>query len=145
MENSFLIPVFERIFERKFNPKNNEDRKDLKNAVYLLCRMGINVGNYSFAWFRDRIISISLQGDIDRITGEESVSLNFSPDAMDSINTIKAILEERPPDYDEHHWLDCIARACYQQGIMPSGLRSTDPLLDRLANTIHSLDSSGLI
>lgn len=120
MANYLLKPIYGQIFESDFHPNKFEDRLKIQKSIYLLQTIGISVGDYDFFWYKHGPYSQSLQNDILNILLTDDIDVNFSQDAIKSINLLRSIFFMSDIHYTTVRWIECLASVCYlKDNILP--------------------------
>ena len=114
MANSYLLPVYKRIYGSDFDYGKFEQRLEMQKAVYLLQDMGVPVGNYGFRWYQHGPYSQSLQDDMFYESRRKCKNIMISKEYVESIEQLrKLIIENMPGEYSRSFWVECMASIHY--------------------------------
>lgn len=114
MEQSIILKgVYKEILNEDFNYSTFEKRLKLQKVVYLLQEMGLNVGGYSFSWYKHGPYSQSLQEDAYHSSIYIGQTIDFTDNAKDMIERFKAIVNVQIDDYNKSQWLETLASIRY--------------------------------
>ena len=113
----YLKQIYSEIYNEPFDYFDLDKRSKLKNAVYLLEVMGLNIGDYSFSWLQDGISSLCLDGDaFYSMSNDPNEEAKFSKYAKERFEKLKEFKLQRKA-YDEKTWMDCIASIHFLKNI----------------------------
>ena len=116
MSNSFIVPLYKKIFDEDFNYGDFGKRMKMQKCIYLLEQYGINVGEYDFTWYKHGPYSQRLQDDMYVENNKPSVELSYSDFASSVIERIKSMVKKSRShdfDYTEEQWMECLASVHY--------------------------------
>ena len=82
MANSFIRPLYRKIYDEEFDYGSFEKRMKMQSCIYLLQQFGLNVGDYDFSWYIHGPYSLQLQDDMLEISKEASSELHCSEFAL---------------------------------------------------------------
>lgn len=121
------------------------ERMQMQKMVYLLERMGMNVGDYNFVWYKHGPYSQGLQDDASKIKASTMRDVKFTEHAQIIMNKMKTIAEMyTQTTYDMPSWLEAVAsldflltRKMYDEQKALNKLKELKPHLnDNQANII---------
>lgn len=122
--NKLIAPVFREVFNRDFVADNFDDRLEMQKMIYLLQNLGINVGNYSYLWYKHGPYSQTLQNDILSLKNFTSYSIQniyFSDYAKNVIERLKNAFFKEGLQYNEAMWIECLGSLFYiRESLLPS-------------------------
>lgn len=116
--NKYILPVYEIIFETKFEHDETNCRIKMQNTIYLLQELGTSLGDYGFRLSGTGVYSASLAEDMqdDNPNGE----IRFSNDSRKNIDRVKTLIAS-PNDYNQQEWTECLAYMLYlRKYVLPS-------------------------
>jgi len=114
MANSYLLPIYRKIYGSDFDYGNFENRLEMQKAVYLLQDMGVPVGDYGFRWYQHGPYSQSLQDDMFYECRRRCKDVMISKEHAESIEQLrKLIIESTREEYSLSFWVECLASLHY--------------------------------
>lgn len=114
MEQSIILKgVYSETMNEDFNYGTFEKRLKLQKIVYLLQEMGLNVGGYSFSWYKHGPYSQSLQEDAYHSSLYIAQTIDFTDNAKDTISQFKDVVNEHTEKYNKSQWLETLASIRY--------------------------------
>lgn len=115
MANSYLLPIYRKIYGYDFDYGNFENRLEMQKAVYLLQDMGVPVGDYGFRWYQHGPYSQSLQDDMFyECSRRQCKEVMISKEHAESIERLrKLIIETAHEGYSLSFWVECVASLHY--------------------------------
>lgn len=103
--------------DTEFNIETLEKRVELQKSIYLIQRLGFNLG-YRFSWYKRGPYSQKLADDsykINEVSNREEIfdsySLNINTSKIENLRT--SLIQSKPDDLDMQHWLEIIASVDY--------------------------------
>ena len=94
MANSYLLPIFKKIYGSDFDYGNFEHRLEMQKAVYLLQDMGVPVGDYGFRWYQHGPYSQSLQDDMFFESRRQCKNVMVSKEHAERIEQLRKLFVE---------------------------------------------------
>lgn len=150
MAGNCIGQIFREIYGREFDGGLFRDRLLMQKAIYLLERMGVNVNNYGFYWYKHGPYSQSLQDDILRYNPSDD-AVSFTPYALACMDFIRNLAEEEHDGYSDQEWMECLASIDYiSTNLLPAEaafdevngiLKQEKPHLCNDANNRRAFDS----
>ena len=115
MSRNYLAPIFNAIYNIRFDKENFKNRLLMQKAIYLLEDLGVTIGDYPFSWYKRGPYSQALQNDILAIdsASADMSDITFAPYAQSCIDALKNIVSQRPDEYELSTWLECVASMRY--------------------------------
>lgn len=122
--NKLIAPIFGEVFNRDFDVDDFNDRLEMQKMIYLLQNMGINVGNYSYFWYKHGPYSQTLQNDILSLRDSSNmpnIKISFSEYANNVIKRLKNAFLKKGSNYSEAAWVECLGSLFYiRESLLPS-------------------------
>lgn len=109
-----LRKLYYDIFEKEFNYNNFEDRMIMQKTMYIIQKMGFDIGGYSFFWYKHGPYSQALQEDCYSARHEmHNTELTLTSNGKKAVDKIKNIVKNKPDAYRLSNWLEAIASLKY--------------------------------
>ena len=140
MSNKYLMPLYHRLFGKKFDYSDFDMRLQMQKAVYLLQNMGVDLGDYGFRWYYHGPYSQDLQDDMyeamkEPPTGEE-VLARFDQ----RIERLKKLIDaDERGAYTLPQWMECLASLHYLRNNIMDYDADMDQTLDELERVKENL------
>lgn len=145
MVNRYLLPIYQKLYDEKFDDSNFEDRLKMQKAIYLLQEMGVPVGDYGFRWYKHGPYSQALLDDMYASRDKDDDEIKFSPDTEDCMIRLKYILgSEEASEYGVKNWAECLASIHYLKSKVLSSSKSTDEVIRELVERKGHLNKEHL-
>ncbi len=114
MANRYLLPLYTKLYGKKFDYSNFEQRMEMQKAIYLLQVMGVPVGDYGFRWYFHGPYSQELQDDMYFEDGRRIVEPILSEEYVDSIDKLYNMIHStNKGNYSTTKWVECLASLHY--------------------------------
>lgn len=149
MARELLKPVYEQVYDEKFNASSFEKRMEMQKAIYILQEAGIRVGDYDFLWYKHGPYCQSLQDDILGLKETPYIVIKYSEDAKEVIERIKSVIN-MDVAYSRSAWVECLASLQYLRANVFSlnaskeaivkDLMVRKPHLNNMAENLMALD-----
>ncbi len=108
--------VFHEVFGRQPDFLSSfNDRLLAQKTIYLLQRLGVTCGDYSFRWYKHGPYSQQLQNTLleSSPSSDDLEKITFSKIGHSNIEKIKGMLEEPHAPYDEAQWFEALGSIQY--------------------------------
>ena len=128
MANRYLLPIYERLYEKSFNYGEFDQRMEMQKAVYLLQNMGVPIGNYGFRWYKHGPYSQQLQDDMYFEKGRISGPVTLIREYSESVDRLYRVIHSNVDSvYSTSHWVECLASLHYlKENLLPYGAKEDD-------------------
>lgn len=132
MANSYLLPIYKKIYGSDFDYTRFDNRLEMQKTIYLLQDMGVPVGSYGFRWYQYGPYSQSLQDDMFYESRRECQSLTISKEYAESIDQLRRLINENVhAEYTRSHWVECLASLHYlRDNVLSFGVTDDEVVLE---------------
>ena len=105
-----LREIYRNVFDEEYNYEKIDNRIKLQKTIYLMDKMGISVGDYSFRLHEHGPYSLKL--DIDSKEKFDSGDINFSASTQKAFAQVREIVNQAQT-YPLENWLECVTTLHY--------------------------------
>lgn len=112
MAKELLKPVYQSVYDEKFDASSFEKRMEMQKVIYILQEAGIRVGDYCFLWYKHGPYCQSLQDDILSLSDTPDIAIKYSEDAKEVIERVKSVINMNV-EYARSTWVECLASLQY--------------------------------
>ena len=134
MANRILLPLYEKLYNKKFDYSNFDQRMEMQKAIYLLQDMGVPVGDYGFRWYIHGPYSQELHDDMHFENGRSFTAIVLAEEYTKCIEKLyEVIISSERGIYSISHWVECLASLHY----LKSNILSFDATNERAVEELE--------
>ncbi len=108
-----LQAIYRKVFNTDLNYNEFSHRMNIQKVLYILQKMGLDVGNYGFSWYKHGPYSQSLQEDAYLTLNSKYIDLEFTNIANQQIEILKDSINSQSKRYTTTEWLEAVASIHY--------------------------------
>ena len=114
MANRILLPLYEKLYNKKFDYSDFDKRMEMQKAIYLLQDMGVPVGDYGFRWYIHGPYSQELHDDMHFENGRPVTDIALAEEYTKCIEKLYEVINSSERGiYSISHWVECLASLHY--------------------------------
>lgn len=116
MGNAIIVPLYQKVYNEKFEYDTFAKRMKMQKCIYLAEQYGLNVGGYDFSWYKHGPYSQRLQDDMFIESRHSFPELQYSEYALHVIARLTKMVNMAKQEgffYSEDQWMECLASIHY--------------------------------